>query len=321
LRPGDVLRFADMEFRLRRETGAPAEAPLPDITRTSFFRPDAKVDRLPIGARQFEQLLRDRLITPLFQPIVSASENCLTGLELLGRGNHPGLSELPEPLFALAEGLGRAVELSEAIREVGVACWASSRFCDIPLFMNTHPRELNDCARLSASLQALRRRYPHLPMVLEIHEQAVTEQHTLDNLNSALQRMDIGLAYDDFGAGQARLLELLNVPPYAVKFDIALIRDLEIDQQGGLALGSVERLGCHGVDFVVVAQPLDLLLRGFLFAAAHDGDHYQHRGRHWNRLLHQHHPSPRAKFSSHPPDAGCSIPDTRPALTPASGRR
>jgi len=109
LRPGDVLRFADMEFRLRRETGAPAEAPLPDITRTSFFRPDAKVDRLPIGARQFEQLLRDRLITPLFQPIVSASENRLTGLELLGRGAHPGLSELPEPLFALAEGLGRAV--------------------------------------------------------------------------------------------------------------------------------------------------------------------------------------------------------------------
>ena len=46
-------------------------------------------------------------------------------------------------------------------------------------------------------------------------------------LNNALQRMAIGLAYDDFGAGQARLLELLNTPPYAVKFDISLIRDLD----------------------------------------------------------------------------------------------
>ena len=224
---GDVLRFADVEFRLRLETRTARRTPAPDITRTSFFHSQAKVDRLPVGARQFEQLLLERLITPLFQPIVSAGESHLTGLELLGRGNHPELSELPQPLFDLAEGLGRAVQLSEVIREVGVARWAGSRFCHVPLFMNTHPRELNDCARLTDSLRALRRHHPRVPMVLEIHEQAVTDQHTLDKLNAALQRIDIGLAYDDFGAGQARLLELLNVPPYAVKFDIALIRDLD----------------------------------------------------------------------------------------------
>jgi EAL domain-containing protein (putative c-di-GMP-specific phosphodiesterase class I) len=119
------------------------------------------------------------------------------------------------------------VELSETIRAVGVAAWADSSFSGIPLFMNTHPKELNDCARLIRSLQALRERHPRLPLVLEIHEQAVTNQVTLNSLNRALQHMDVGLAYDDFGAGQARLLELLNVPPYAVKFDISLIRDLD----------------------------------------------------------------------------------------------
>jgi len=227
LTAGDVVRFADVEFRVRRETAAREVQGIADATRTAFFTPDEQVNRMPVGARQLEQLLQQKLIKPLYQPIVSASSKRITGLELLGRGCHPELSELPDPLFYLAESLGRSVELSEILREVGVTAWATSRFCDTPLFVNTHPRELKDSTRLIASLQALRSRYPIVPLVLEIHEQAVTDEVTLNSLNSALQRMHIGLAYDDFGAGQARLLELLNTPPYAVKFDIALIRDLD----------------------------------------------------------------------------------------------
>jgi EAL domain-containing protein (putative c-di-GMP-specific phosphodiesterase class I) len=227
LSAGDVIRFADVEFRLWQETAPVCPPATADATRTAFFTPDEQVNRMPIGARQLDQLLQQKLIKPLFQPIVSASDERMTGLELLGRGCHPDLSELPDPLFFLAEGLGRSVELSEALREAGVQAWAASRFRDIPLFVNTHPRELKDCPRLIESLQALRSRHADAPLILEIHEQAVTDEGTLNTLNNALQRMHIGLAYDDFGAGQARLLELLNTPPYAVKFDITLIRDLD----------------------------------------------------------------------------------------------
>jgi EAL domain-containing protein (putative c-di-GMP-specific phosphodiesterase class I) len=226
LNPGDVVRFGDLEFRLHQQTDTVPQRAVSDVTQTAFFITDDSVDRMPIGAQQFEQLLQQRFIKPFFQPIVSAIEERIMGLELLGRGSHPELSELPQPLFFLAESLGRSVELSEIIRELGVQAWANSRFREVPLFLNTHPRELKHSTRLIASLQALRGKHRDVPLVLEIHEQAVTDQQTLNDLNSALQRLDIGLAYDDFGAGQARLLELLNVPPYAVKFDIALIRDL-----------------------------------------------------------------------------------------------
>ena len=37
---------------------------------------------------------------------------------------------------------------------------------------------------------------------------------------------DILLVYDDFGAGQARLLELADVPPDFLKFDRSLIQDI-----------------------------------------------------------------------------------------------
>ena len=42
----------------------------------------------------------------------------------------------------------------------------------------------------------------------------------------ALKDLAIGIAYDDFGSGQARLIELVEVPPDVLKFDIALTRDV-----------------------------------------------------------------------------------------------
>ena len=41
-----------------------------------------------------------------------------------------------------------------------------------------------------------------------------------------LATLGIRFAFDDFGAGQARLLELAEVPAHYVKFDMSLIRGL-----------------------------------------------------------------------------------------------
>ncbi len=42
-----------------------------------------------------------------------------------------------------------------------------------------------------------------------------------------LNDLDISLAYDNFGAGQARLLELVEIKPDYLKFDISLVRNLD----------------------------------------------------------------------------------------------
>ena len=44
---------------------------------------------------------------------------------------------------------------------------------------------------------------------------------------SRLDDLDIRLAFDDFGAGQARLVELTETSPDNVKYDIELIRGLD----------------------------------------------------------------------------------------------
>jgi EAL domain-containing protein (putative c-di-GMP-specific phosphodiesterase class I) len=42
---------------------------------------------------------------------------------------------------------------------------------------------------------------------------------------AALHDLGIRLAYDDFGAGQSRLLELTEVPPDYLKFDRSLVQE------------------------------------------------------------------------------------------------
>ena len=61
---------------------------------------------------------------------------------------------------------------------------------------------------------------------MEIHESAVTRIEELRELANRLEELGIRFAYDDFGAGQARLLELADVPAHFVKFDMTLIRGL-----------------------------------------------------------------------------------------------
>jgi EAL domain-containing protein (putative c-di-GMP-specific phosphodiesterase class I) len=80
---------------------------------------------------------------------------------------------------------------------------------------------------LVMSLQELRESHPHRSMVLEIHEAAVTSSTAMRDLKKALSDLDIQLAYDDFGEGQARLGELVDVPPDYLKFDLKFVRGIE----------------------------------------------------------------------------------------------
>ena len=73
----------------------------------------------------------------------------------------------------------------------------------------------------------LRRGTPHLRLTLEVHEGALADLECVDRLCMQLRRAGVGIAYDDFGAGQARLLELAEVPPTYLKFDMSFVRGID----------------------------------------------------------------------------------------------
>ena len=64
-------------------------------------------------------------------------------------------------------------------------------------------------------------------LTLEVHERALADLAAVERLRTQLGRLGVGLAYDDFGAGQARLLELAEVPPTYLKFDMSFVRGID----------------------------------------------------------------------------------------------
>ncbi|WP_376696837.1 EAL domain-containing protein [Wenzhouxiangella sp. EGI_FJ10305] len=223
LQVGDVLHLADHEFRLMAESLAPQAGPSRTGEETIVGMPTLPRD-FPLHMPAFFELLEHRQVTGYGQPIVTAAGDRY-GLELLGRSENPMLEEGPGQLFALAAALDTEVRLSRMLRR---RCFelASEAGIDIPLFFNNHPTECEDMVALMDELHELRRIHPDLRLVFEVHESAVTDLGAMAEVKQELARMDIALAYDDFGAGQARLLELVEVPPDYLKFDMGLIREM-----------------------------------------------------------------------------------------------
>jgi EAL domain-containing protein (putative c-di-GMP-specific phosphodiesterase class I) len=217
---GDILHFGTVEFRvLLQEPGSPAEE-----TSTSFQRVADLSNLFKTFEADFLQLLEHEAVVPLFQPIVRLPGNDRFGFEIMGRGVQRGLPSQPSELFGIAAGLGLEAELSRLFWTQGLL--AGARLPGAPeLFVNLHPSELGS-NRLLPSLQEVMERAGRPAVTVEVSEKSVTDRSQMARLRSQLGDLGVKLAYDDFGAGQARFLELAEAPPHYLKFDAALIRDI-----------------------------------------------------------------------------------------------
>jgi EAL domain-containing protein (putative c-di-GMP-specific phosphodiesterase class I) len=224
LREGDILHFAQVEFRLgRQEIDDRDEQGLePSTVSLSDMKlPQQFVE----GTRELPELLDERRVTSVFQPIVSLPSGTLAGYEALGRGRHPRLPEAPLDLFRIAGGVGAEAELSRLFRETALDLVVTrGRFP--ALFLNVHPAELERPGLVLAVIEA-RQRIAQLRLTLEVHEGALADLESVERLSTQLRRAGVGIAYDDFGAGQARLLELAEVPPHYLKFDMSFVRGID----------------------------------------------------------------------------------------------
>ncbi len=210
---GDLLQFAQTVFRATRDKLC---------TYSATLQEDA-ADRA-LALIQFDKLMTDRAVLPHFQPIVDIETRDTFGYEILGRSRLFGLSD-PGTMFMAAAVLNLEAELSRIFRTEGLRS-ADDIPKDAILFANSHPTEVNDLDLLVFSLRELRELAPDRSIVIEIHEATATRTEQMRELRAAMQDLDIRIAYDDFGAGQARLVELVEVPPDFLKFDMKLVRGL-----------------------------------------------------------------------------------------------
>ncbi len=207
LHEGDVLRVGDYDFRL-----------VPDAPEQASAAETLPLQR-HLSPLRLRELIDRGAVTTVFQPIVAFPSREPVAFEALGRGLYPGLPEGPVALFDLAGELGpeTQADLSRLFRRRAVEL---VRDCPRPLvlFLNTHPAEF-EAPGLIESLEELRTLAPSQRLVLEIHESTLGQIEFLSWLTVRLTEIGVQLSYDDFGAGEARLFELAEVPPHYLKFD------------------------------------------------------------------------------------------------------
>ncbi len=228
LHEGDVLHVGDHEVRVARDLPEDGEGNDEDtFVRTTLVRTAPLSRHFVAGAALVRALLDEGAVTMFFQPIVTLPTARVAAYEALGRGRMEGLPESPVELFDLASALGpdAQAELSRLFRRKAVELVRDRP--DPPLlFLNMHPVELERPGLLE-SLEELRTFAPQVDLVLEIHESALAQTDFITWLRGRLMEVNVGLAYDDFGAGQARLFELAEAPPHYLKFDRRFVTGLD----------------------------------------------------------------------------------------------
>jgi EAL domain-containing protein (putative c-di-GMP-specific phosphodiesterase class I) len=210
----DIVQFANATYRIERcqaiEHDGTVEEGLAQWAQTLI---------------SFDTLLNEKRVIPFYQPIFTMDRSQVVGFEVLARSNLPELTN-PAAMFGVAERLGQQAALSELMRSEGMRVAAIGNQVQNRFYLNTHPIEVVN-ERMIASLVLLRHRFPAMGITIEIHEGAVTDLNSMKLLRQTLRDLDMHLAYDDFGAGQGRLLELAEVPPEVLKFDMQLIRGID----------------------------------------------------------------------------------------------
>ena len=276
LDPGDTIKIGNNSFvvDLLDTSAACADKETLLMSRTDLFEdPEDFEPKL----KALHALIRERNVQPYFQPIMKFPDMTISGYEILGRITSSILPPNPSDLFEIAVECDCDAALSSVFREVGADVGK-----DLPgtpaLFVNTTPFELYKMDALLSSLKKIRKNAPANKIVLEINEKAVTDTVEIAQLRKALEKLEIGLAFDDFGVGQTRLIDLANMPPDYLKFDISLIRQIHrapkrLHQMVSTFVKAAEELGiaslAEGIECTEEAELCQKLgfhlAQGFLF--------------------------------------------------------
>jgi EAL domain-containing protein (putative c-di-GMP-specific phosphodiesterase class I) len=219
---GDILHIAQEECRF----GVIEESTFSE--EDTMAVPQAAQQQVIREANDLERLFAQRAVTAVFQPIVRLDSGERTAYETLGRPAKAVTSYDVGQLFRIATLRGEGGRLSRLFRAVALSELPRLRERPITVFFNLHPHEMVDAGELGRELETLVAALaPGQRAVLEIHESAVTDLRAMEAVRAQLRGLGIGLAYDDFGAGQSRLMELIEVPPDFLKLDMSLVRDID----------------------------------------------------------------------------------------------
>jgi len=181
--------------------------------------------------RNLEEMILDRRVFSVYEPIVEATSHVVFGYEALVRGPEGSEYHSPMALFEAAEQESLVFELDCLCRASGLA-----GAVDFPsgtkLFLNILPTTIHDpnfrAERLIKTLEECK--LCPSDVVFEISEQESIENFaTFKEMRDYYRSMGFQFALDDTGSGYAGLEALLEIQPEYIKVDRAFVSGVDQD--------------------------------------------------------------------------------------------
>jgi diguanylate cyclase (GGDEF)-like protein len=197
---------------------------------------------------KLEQDLRSALANKqfylVFQPLVAAKTQKLTGFEALIRWNHPRRGLVPPNMFiSVAEEIGLMPAIGEWVIEE--ACRAAATWPDyVSVALNVSPKQivLPNLPNLVSEALA-RHRVQGNRIELEVTEGVFLGNNgpTLDVLKR-LRQLGVGIALDDFGTGYSSIGYLNKAIFHKLKIDGSFVREASTRPENVAIIQSIVQL-------------------------------------------------------------------------------
>jgi EAL domain-containing protein (putative c-di-GMP-specific phosphodiesterase class I) len=181
-------------------------------------------------AQGLHALIESQQVVTLYQPILNLSDLSVLGHEVFTRGSVGSPFEDPEQLFALALRAGRIVDFERLCRNRALELMPRHLAGGAKLFLNTAAHTLRDPDVAGAGFvrRVDAQGLSHADVVLEIAERVTLDQRERPrDVLRELKRQGFRVAIDDMGAGYASLQAIVELEPDYLKFDIALVRNID----------------------------------------------------------------------------------------------
>ena len=215
---------------------------------------------LPELCCEVAQIMQQRSLSAVFQPIADLRERKVFGYEGLIRGPSNSRLHSPMALFSAAGQCGCFLQLEQLCREVVVEAFVQQRLQG-KLFLNVSPERLIGADyRHGCTMQAIERAGldPHR-VIIELTEHRPLYDYSLLCAAIAHYRaMGFSIAIDDLGEGFSSLRRWSELRPEFVKIDRHFVQNIHQDPLKAQFLRSIQQIA-ENAGARVIAEGIEIL--------------------------------------------------------------